>query len=155
MPEINKHKTVPQCVQTDVSTSFPLVSMTDFTLNQWDGVAEIYSFKDMCVRCYDYAQFLKQPLKLWMFVPCDEEDNYLREPYEKFAEDGVDFENYMIYYIEQREKCLFGNNYSEVFDVALAKVYLDEYTNIEQLSNEIRCIQLTTPAISQLKLNAV
>lgn len=27
-----------------------------------------------------YAKFLKQPIELWMFVPCDEDGNVLEEP---------------------------------------------------------------------------
>ena len=29
---------------------------------------------------FSYAEFLKQPLKLEMFVPCDEDENVLGEP---------------------------------------------------------------------------
>ncbi|MCT4143019.1 hypothetical protein HZP66_02115 [Elizabethkingia anophelis] len=31
-------------------------------------------------KIYKYTQFLKQPLALWMFVPCDEDGNVLEEP---------------------------------------------------------------------------
>jgi len=47
-----------------------LKGMTDFVLKQWEGVGNIYPFKEMCVRLYDYANFFKQPLEIWMFVPC-------------------------------------------------------------------------------------
>ena len=43
-----------------------LISMVDFILEQ----------HEQCISStnatYKYANFLKQPLELWMFVPCDE-----------------------------------------------------------------------------------
>ena len=63
-----------------------LKSMTDFVLNEYnermdtpynDG-ALVESDAYKWVR---YAKFLKQALKLEMFVPCDDEGNVLEEPY--------------------------------------------------------------------------
>ncbi|WP_353166399.1 hypothetical protein [Empedobacter brevis] len=53
-----------------------LISMTDFVLEQ-DNKNTYISF---CLKVLKYAQFLKQPLTLGMFVPCDEEGNVLEEP---------------------------------------------------------------------------
>ena len=52
-----------------------LISMTDFVLEletneHW---AQDYT------KCVKYANFLKQPLTLGMFVPCDEDGNFLPE----------------------------------------------------------------------------
>lgn len=44
------------------------------TLNPFKEVEERLS------RIYEYAQLLKQPIELWMFLPCDEEGNVLKEP---------------------------------------------------------------------------
>lgn len=54
-----------------------LIPMTDFVLeqsNNFDGFIECFE------RCERYASFLKQPLALWMFIPCDEDGNVLEEP---------------------------------------------------------------------------
>lgn len=66
-----------------------LISMTDFVLNEQKetSIKEMdLSFSDRSLkklsRIYRYANFLKQPLKLEMFVPCDEEGNVLEEPTE-------------------------------------------------------------------------
>lgn len=58
-----------------------LISMTEFVLEisgkpiqgQWDDV-------DRYHKIVKYANFLKQPLTLGMFVPCDEDGNVLEEP---------------------------------------------------------------------------
>ena len=54
-----------------------LTSMTSFVLeNAKQPYVEGTKYKDLV----NYAKFLKQPLKLEMFVPCDEEGNVLEEP---------------------------------------------------------------------------
>lgn len=40
------------------------------------------TFAESFQKCVTYANFLKQPLKLEMFVPCDEDGNVLEEPEE-------------------------------------------------------------------------
>lgn len=58
-----------------------LISMTDFVLEQTELYKEDkISVFDFALRVKKYAQFLKQPLTLGMFVPCDEEGNVLEEP---------------------------------------------------------------------------
>jgi len=54
-----------------------LISMTDFVLSK----------KYTATGHENYANFLKQPLELWMFIPCDEDGNVLEEP---------DIEDYVI-----------------------------------------------------------
>lgn len=58
-----------------------LISMTDFVIQNENMVktTEIEMSKDL-YNLAQYAHFLKQPLKLGMFVPCDEDDNVLEEP---------------------------------------------------------------------------
>ena len=50
-----------------------LISMVDYVLK----VAEEQFYG---TQIYDYANFLKQPLELGMFIPCDEDGNVLEEP---------------------------------------------------------------------------
>ncbi|MGV0921880.1 hypothetical protein ACTS94_16275 [Empedobacter falsenii] len=56
-----------------------LIPMTDFVLEQTELLYEKNQSK-LIHRVVNYAQFLKQPLTLGMFVPCDEEGNILEEP---------------------------------------------------------------------------
>lgn len=61
-----------------------LISMTDFVLQENKGGQQINSITTQLHqelrRIKKYANFLKQPLKLEMFVPCDEDGNVLEEP---------------------------------------------------------------------------
>lgn len=55
-----------------------LISMTDFVLEQNSNIDET-NIK-ILQNIVDYALFIKQPLTLGMFVPCDLEGNFLEEP---------------------------------------------------------------------------
>ena len=55
--------------------------MTDFVLDQHNNNPHKFGdYTDMSMCILKYAKFLKQPLKLEMFVPCDEEGNVLEKP---------------------------------------------------------------------------
>ena len=82
----------------------------------------------------NYAKFIKQPLKLEMFVPCDDEGNILEEPQmieRKVAFDEVDYdynEEEVIVYKKAKEKVLF-EGFEPYEDYECAKyedVYIDE-----------------------------
>ena len=86
-----------------------LISMTDFVL-QIEKHKPFEPFKE-AVDTYierfwlinKYANFLKQPLTLGMFVPCDEKWNVLEEPIEQIG--GVEL--YSKRYNEAKESVLF------------------------------------------------
>jgi hypothetical protein len=141
-----------------------LISMTDFVLQENKGGQQVNSITSQLHhdlrRIKKYANFLKQPLKLEMFVPIDEDGNFLEEP-EQFKEwiksdhyfnasESVTHECRM--YKKAKEKVLFLRFDGSEFDSSLAKVYLDCYFNIEQLSNEVKEQVLTENAIKQLGL---
>ncbi|MDV3749754.1 hypothetical protein CMU21_18145 [Elizabethkingia anophelis] len=90
-----------------------LIPMTEFTLQkckflemEWNDDLKLNMeshFALLSVR--RYAQFLKQPRELWMFVPCDEDNVPLKEPiysvvnygsspeaFKRFEEDRLNFE---------------------------------------------------------------
>lgn len=46
--------------------------MVDFVISQWDMDITHHEMAQLCIQ---YATFLKQPLKLEMFVPCDDSGN--------------------------------------------------------------------------------
>ena len=87
-----------------------LIPMTDFVNNV--GNMENYpSHENALSWIYNYATLLKQPLKLEMFVPCDEDGNVLEEP--KIEEEYVDehttqiFAQYQYDLDKAKEKVLF------------------------------------------------
>ena len=84
-----------------------LMSMTSFVLeNAKQPYVEGTKYKDLV----NYAKFLKQPLKLEMFVPCDEEGDILEEPtdYEKRLLNMMTEYNDEVYtYYQAKVKVLF------------------------------------------------
>jgi hypothetical protein len=92
-----------------------LISMTEFVLlskgilksdNEESRTLKNTSF-DSIVK---YAEFLKQPLTLGLFVPCDEKGNPLPEPQTRpernsFDEEDIDYDAQELYdYIQAKEK---------------------------------------------------
>ena len=62
-----------------------LISMTDFVLNinelvskESDQFFQSWQNKKMMI-IENYARFLKEPLRIEMFVPCDEDGNVLED----------------------------------------------------------------------------
>jgi len=91
-----------------------LIGMTDFVLDQEkivDNSGDYRIFKKAFNLCEKYAKFLKQPLELWMFVPCDEDGNVLKktiiEKYQ-FGENEIgSYEIPSLEYEQAKERCLF------------------------------------------------
>ena len=92
-----------------------LIPMTDFVI---EYAPKFNPFgTDEQILCLDYihnyAKFLKQTLKLEMFVPCDENGNVLEEPQMRpernsFDEEDMDYDAQELYdYIKAKEKVLF------------------------------------------------
>ena len=79
-----------------------LIPMTDFVLSQNGYLTDCFK------RSHNYAKFLKQPLELWMFVPCDDDGNVLKFDYPQnkaFVDVAqIEFEKQ---YQQAKERCLF------------------------------------------------
>ena len=128
-----------------------LMSMTDFVLRETNSPTTLAeSFQ----RCVTYANFLKQPLKLEMFVPCDEDGNTLQEP-EEFKEwiksdhyfnasESVTHQCRM--YKKALEKVLFKG-----FDLSTAKYHCDRNDRTIEYFTSFE-VELTPNAIKQLGL---
>lgn len=104
-----------------------LTSMTDFVLYRNEVATKnknllhtdwAKEFEIQYRKILNYAKFLKQPLTLGMFVPCDEEGNVLEEPLfstghsdncycESCVEEGFRYENYLIDLEQAKERVLF------------------------------------------------
>jgi len=117
-----------------------LISMTDFVLEQTMKQNTTNTFR-FC-NCEKYANFLKQHLELWMFVPCDEDGNVLEEPklYKEWLNSRVstsDFNEIILLqeYQQAKERCLF-NGFNET---------------IQQLKNLIK-IKITVENIVKYNL---
>jgi len=128
-----------------------LISMTDFVLSQttpdW---LELCEFEENSYKIYNYANFLKQPLELWMFLPCDDDGNVLEEP-ELYTEigncDELDVYNNQVYeYEKAKDRCLFICNSINIRQIEnLIKLKI----TIEQFNHEV---ELTPTAIKQIGL---
>ena len=116
-----------------------LISMTDYIIQQ----------HEQCIsstgRTYNYAKFLKQPLELWMFIPCDEDGNVLQVPIFKNTLNSDKHHSLWEEYRQAKERCLF-----EELSEKDAKFVLHANENIEDLI-EFN-LQLTQTAIKQLGL---
>jgi hypothetical protein len=93
-----------------------LISMTDFVISQWDKDITREDFAQSMIKC---ATFLKQPLQLFMFVPCDELGNVLEKPVMFYSDEnikylkGIEIEvanecnKKVKQYQQAKERCLF------------------------------------------------
>ena len=136
-----------------------LIPMTDFVLEQ----SKNKPFVERFTNCENYANFLKQLLELWMFIPCDDDGNILEEKM-IFASDDKDyiFESKKFdVYQKSKERILFkgfidngtGNAILQQSPNALV-IDMNFYKNrtIEYLLNSKCTIQLTETAIKQIGL---
>ena len=134
-----------------------LISMRDFVLEQ-DNKASLGGTYDKIVR---YANFLKQPLTLGMFIPCDEKGNVLENPKRKVLElsDGtcgyVTNINAFDKYLQAKERVLFeGFELKDGFIIMSDKQFLDtsklKNKTVENLINQH--YTLTESAIKKLGL---
>ena len=144
-----------------------LIPMTDFVI---EYAPKFNPFgTDEQILCLDYihnyAKFLKQPLKLEMFVPCDENENILEEPQMRpernsFDEEDMDYDAQELYdYIKAKKKVLF-EGFKPYEDYECAKyeeVYVDEEVCDGKFTVEdlIKDAGKTKIKLSQTSLNAI
>ena len=97
-----------------------LISMTDFVLEQNEKINENFkknilmtqgetldelnNFIDIIT---NYANFLKKPLKLGYFIPCDKNDVPLKEAKELNFKNDDDLEDYCFKYSISKQRVLF------------------------------------------------
>ena len=90
-----------------------LISMVDFVLKQKEKMNCLLSQNafEYYKTTSRYANFLKEPLKLEMFVPCDDDGNFLENPSNKIYPASMSFSNEIEYYNlkhqQAKEKVLF------------------------------------------------
>ena len=103
-----------------------LKKMTDFVLEQ----AKLYGIdsNELALNSYNYANFLKQPLKLEMFVPCDEDGNVLEEPSKKIYLASISYAQLinsdLVQYQQAKEKVLFEGFENYFFELKEHDVFV-------------------------------
>ena len=103
-----------------------LISMTDFVLNSYEHFKSPTLFEETV---FKYATFLKQPLKLGMFIPCDENENVLNETeWKNFTGKMEDFHSVAIKYDKAKKEVLFKKFY-------LDETYKREKRQLPYLTN--------------------
>lgn len=150
-----------------------LISMTDFVLEQETKYSHVTrdATKNPFLLIVYYAKFLKQPLKLSMFVPADENGNILTEPedFEYYLSDNEQYFNgdieESVGYANALEKVLFKGcevrkiQRSHKYDTDYYVVFFNSkqlwisWTNREIEDYTIFDLELTESALKQIGLN--
>ena len=118
-----------------------LISMTDFVLEQ-DKLMR-HQLNDpitFTIKVTDYALFLKQPLTLGMFVPCDDDGNVLEIPTKENSNNTIDHDSKLMDYNDAKSKVLFnGFTNSKISGFDFMQEFLlfkiSDYNSIECLLN--------------------
>lgn len=146
-----------------------LISMTDLVLAQkdiWNGNEN--AFFEVGKASINYAEFLQKPIKLEMFVPCDEKGNPLPEPKMRpernsFDEEDMDYDAQELHdYIKAKEKVLFKkfeytedsdfDSFTEDYSVSKETLSLFEGKNIEFLIEVFEEIEIIESVKKQIGL---
>lgn len=150
-----------------------LKSMTDFVIRKYKDelVHSGENWRDFLEKyariTKSYADFLKQPLQLGFFVPCDENGSVLRVPNEKLYQEFrllypllSDWKSYKEEYQKAKEKVLFEGfeyieteNYFFVFnEEKLVRLQRSNFKTetVEFISGQE--VELTPTAIKQIGL---
>lgn len=135
--------------------------MTDFVLDIQNWINDKNKQDDSLFanRCVKYANFLQIPLKLEMFVPCDNEGDVLKEPKVR-CDGGYDIDE-VEQYQKAKEKVLFEDFHLLSFNPVDKSYYLantdkritvwiEPNDNIEDMIEYN--LQLTQNAIKRLGL---
>ena len=144
-----------------------LVPMTDFVIKMMFS-KNYPNHKEALKQIFSYAELLKQPLKLEMFLPCDEDGNLweyppTKEEWEWAQKDSADaeqsFKQKEYYYEKAKEKILF-EGFKPYEDYECAKyeeVYVDEEVCDGKFTVEdlIKDAGKTKIKLSQTALNAI
>jgi len=88
-----------------------LISMVDYVIHTYDQTEDSLDSEQ---KMFDYANFLKQPLSIEMFVPCDLDGNVLKEPewWYRYCNGASPFMNWdeirpCQEFKQAKERCLF------------------------------------------------
>lgn len=122
-----------------------LIPLSDFVLQEfkkWEN-KDTPAYQSTAKYVFNtkiYAEFLKQLLALWMFVPCDENNVPLEFiEYETWTGSDEEYNEYTHKYFEAKSRVLFEGfalNGAELFNKELnISIYLDTYEYVEHHDN--------------------
>lgn len=131
--------------------------MTDFVLQEEKKGLQNTDRHLRFEKILKYAKFLKQPLTLEMFVPCDEMTEVMN--YEEIKQSVIEGTDSWDAYEKAKEKVLFEGfevkgNYIMYYDFMYIMKYELENKNIESIIEEIpnNNLTLTENALKQIGL---
>ena len=106
--------------------------MTDFVLEQGKKPNNSDFREGFVVKVLNYANLLKQPLTLGMFVPCDDDGNVLEEPYKDMWDNFIN--SHFGHFNESYTYCF---NYQ----IAKSKVLFNGFSYINEvlINNKNHC----------------
>tara|TARA_R110001632_G_scaffold109066_4_gene219199 strand:+ start:451 stop:915 length:465 start_codon:yes stop_codon:yes gene_type:complete len=112
-----------------------LIKCSDYVIEQKKVLKRSLSLDDYFLNIDSYANFLKRPLELGMFIPCDKDGNVLKElerfeHYQKYGEFGLikGYEFQMCkQYQEAKERVIFEGNWEHSRD--------DRYTHMNWMTD--------------------
>ena len=113
-----------------------LISMTDFVFKQ--DCDALIGQRQAFLNIVNYAEFITKPLELWMFIPCDTDGSVLLHPDNKIYPSSMSFTNeikdYIIKFIEAKEKCLFKGFTYDGIKYIECKNYCINISNLPRLA---------------------
>ena len=89
--------------------------MTDFVLEQYVSTKNPTLFEETV---HNYANFLRQPLTLRMFVPCDDDGNVLEFKERHNCINEIEFDQKILDFQDAKSKILF-NGFSYINEVLI------------------------------------
>ena len=92
--------------------------MTDFVLEQGKKPNNSDFRQRFVVKVLNYANFLKQPLTLGMFVPCDDDGNVLEFKERHNCINEIEFDQKLLDFQDAKSKILF-NGFSYINEVLI------------------------------------
>lgn len=136
-----------------------LISMVDFILKHLDTGYSLENALKNNILILKYAKFLKQPLQLGFFVPCDEKGNVLQEPMFDPSNEQYWAAEHFQYQIAKERVLFEGWIYTgdKCVKHGMLQYNLDRnnYTDIESLltfTQALKYLELTESAIKQIGL---
>ncbi|MFN4026449.1 MAG: hypothetical protein ACK4IZ_03285 [Flavobacterium sp.] len=79
--EFSNETETSTCANARLCAGTKLVSMTNFVLQEYEKRNAYYNQDDKVLsKIKKYAEFLKQPISIWQFIPCDLDGNILEKP---------------------------------------------------------------------------
>jgi hypothetical protein len=101
-----------------------LISMTDYVL-KYNKI-----IRHNTMRIVRYANFLKKPLELWMFTPCDEENEPIIKRHYQYFDNDIEYDDYLKELEKATERCLFTG-----LEIGVIEHHIKKARNIEYLAN--------------------